>query len=133
MRPIQQWSPIFYESCGRRIRELASHLLLAVGREAEAVPGIEEVATIAAREGRWGHVRAVIASVPENLRTFDLDLLLARANALLAGPEQDGHEDVFLGLVERSESMGPTAALRARAALADHYRMAGDAPFRRSV
>jgi hypothetical protein len=119
-------------------RELLVHLLLSDGRHAEAVDDIERLATEGASRQRWGWVRALIAGVPRELRTLELDLLALRAAHSLnlvegvapAGPHTADvrvAEAPLLDLVERTTTSGsPAQALRARALLADHYRWTGD-------
>jgi len=105
--------------------ELAAHLLLATDRTADAVRLIAELARAAARAGRWGRVRALVDRIPEASRSLELEILAARSAGVLGAPD----EPALVDLVARTEGLDPSLALRAREALADHYRMEGDVRF----
>jgi DNA-binding SARP family transcriptional activator len=102
--------------------ELAAHLLLDVGDHAAAAPLVEEVAAAASRRGWWGRVHPLLAQLPAEARSLEAELLDHRARVALGTAD----ESSLVDLVDRAAVVGGGAALRARAALADHYRMAGD-------
>ena len=110
--------------------DLAARLFIHEGRYGDAVGRVERLATQGLRDGRAAWVRTLIASVPPSQRSFDLDLSMAAAAQALsivdpAAPDA-ASEPVLRALVaqagERREHR-----LRARALLASHYRMEGDA------
>ena len=105
--------------------ELAAHLLLASDRVDDAVPLIAELARGAVRTARWGRVRALVDRIPEPSRSVELELLAARSAGVFGAPD----EPALVDLVKRTEAAEPSLALRAREALADHHRMAGDLRF----
>jgi DNA-binding SARP family transcriptional activator len=102
--------------------ELAAHLLLDVGDYDAAAPLVEEVVAAASRRGWWGRVRPLLAMLPPEVRSLQAELLDQRARVALG----DADEAMLLDLVDSAGRAGASPALRARAALADHYRMAGD-------
>jgi DNA-binding SARP family transcriptional activator len=102
--------------------ELAAHLLLDVGQHDVAAPLVEQVAAEASRRAWWGRVHPLLALLPPDVRSLEAELLDQRARVAL----HEADEAALLDLVERAARAGASAALRARAALADHYRMAGD-------
>jgi DNA-binding SARP family transcriptional activator len=106
--------------------ELAAHLLLAEGHLAEGVREVEELAGQGARQGRWDWVRALIADVPAQARTLELDLLAAAADQ---GLNRLDDEEVLADLVRRADVVDPGAAMRARQVLAHFHRMRADLRF----
>jgi DNA-binding SARP family transcriptional activator len=105
--------------------EMAAQLLLASDRPADAAPLVAALARGAAREGRWARVSALAARLPASDRSIELEILGARAAGVLGAPD----EPALVDLVERTEGLAPSVALRARETLADHYRMVGDLRF----
>ena len=102
--------------------ELAAHLLLDVGQHDAAAPLLEQVAAEASRRAWWGRVHPLLAMLPPDVRSLEAELLDQRARVGLG----DADEATLVDLVGRAGRAGASPALRARAALADHYRMAGD-------
>ncbi len=111
------------QRCGEG--EMAAHLLLACDRTGDAVPLIAELARGAAREGRWERVSTLVTRIPGPTRTIELEILATRAAGVLGAPD----EPALVDLVNRTEGAEPSLSLRAREALADHYRMTGDLRF----
>jgi DNA-binding SARP family transcriptional activator len=103
--------------------ELAAHLLLAEGHLAEGGREVEELAAQGARQGRWDWVRALVAEVPAQARTLELDLLAAAAEQGLSRLDD---EEVLVDLVRRADVVDPGAAIRARQLLAHFHRMRAD-------
>jgi DNA-binding SARP family transcriptional activator len=113
--------------CAARLRdagevELAAYLLLDVDQHDAAAPLVEELAAAASRRGWWGRVRPLLDLLPADIRSLEAELLDQRAQVALG----DAGESELLDLVGRAGPAGASPGLRARAALADHYRMAGD-------
>ena len=102
--------------------ELTAHLLLDVADHDAAAPLIEEVAAAASRRGWWGRVHPLLALLPAEVRSLEVELLDHRARVAL----HNADEARLVDLADRAGRAGASPALRARATLADHYRMAGD-------
>jgi DNA-binding SARP family transcriptional activator len=110
--------------------ELAARLLIAERLFADAVPVVERLAADGLRRGRAMWVRSLLAELPEPARTLDLELSVTAAAQSLSVTEPEApdvpNERRLLDLVARASAEDPRLLIRARALLANHYRMAAD-------